>query len=71
MSANNQVIITENPQGWYDVWINHCVDNEFEYNHADLLCSQPTLKESVTWVNQYCKENMVEYGYTIHLEDKE
>ncbi len=67
MSANNQLIIkkrSKNSSKW-DIYENHCVDNEFEYDDEDKLKTETSLIKAIRWCNNYMQENIVEYGYEV------
>jgi hypothetical protein len=70
MSSNNQLIIVEKGKLLY-IYENPCVDNDWKPNKNDLLTTKETLHSAVEWVENYCRENLVEYGYRVILEEKE
>ena len=64
MSTNNQLhIIKEGKK--YNIYENHCVDNDFIPSKEDLLETKTSLKKAIKFANQYCSENIVEYGYSV------
>jgi len=64
MSANNQlVILKENRK--YEIWENHCVDNEFDKETSTRLAFATSLRKAIIFAKKYCDEEMVEYGFTI------
>jgi len=67
MSANNQLIICRAGK-IFGVYENLCVDNPWEKNEEDLIKKLKTLDKAILFANEYCKENLVEYGYTISEE---
>ena len=70
MSANNKLIIKKRKnRPKYDIFMNHCVDNEFKYNKEDKLKTEGSLIKAIRWCNNYMLENIVEYGYVV-VEDK-
>jgi len=66
MSSNNQVLIIEKKDK-FNIHENMCVDNDFKPNKNNLINSFDDLREAVNWANNYCMENMVEYGTYIIL----
>ncbi len=66
MSANNQLMILKQ-KNKYEIWEDHCVDNEFNTETATRLSFQTTLKKAIIFANKYCSENIVEYGYHIDV----
>ncbi len=61
MSANNQLIILKENKK-YEVWMNHCVDNDFDKKTATRLSFQTSLRKAIVFANEYMGENLVEYG---------
>lgn len=64
LSSNNQLIILKE-KGKYEVWENHCVDNEFNKKTATRVSFNTSLRKAIIFVNKYMNENLVEYGYYI------
>ncbi len=65
MSSNNQLIILKENKK-YEVWENHCVDNEFDKKTSTRLSFQTSLKKAIIFANKYCGEfPYVEYGYHV------
>ena len=64
MSANNALLIMKCGNK-FCVYENLCVDNKFEPSKESLLKSFLTLPEAIKYVNEYCQEYLVEYGYSI------
>jgi len=77
MSANNQVIILKNKEfklKQFEVHEHFSVDNFFEPNRKTLLKRFKTLIKAIKYANEYCRENMVEYGVYVGdscLEEEE
>lgn len=70
MSANNQLVIIER-EGVFYIYMNYCVDNPFPSNpKGEPLKREYDLREAIKWAKDYCGLNLVEYGYTIQLEEK-
>jgi len=67
MSSNNQLIILKEKKFRYGIWMNHCVDNEFDKKTATRLAFATTLEKAIKFANKYCREELVEYGY--HIDD--
>ena len=67
MSSNNQLIIRKRNKytNKWDIYMNYCVDNEFEYNKEDIIKTTTSLIQAIKWCNKYMKENLVEYGYYV------
>ncbi len=63
MSSNNQLIILK--EKMYEIWENHCVDNEFNKKTSTRLSFQTSLRKAIIFANKYCGENLVEYGYIV------
>jgi len=68
MSANNQLVVCK-IKGKYCVFENGCVDNEFETPKTDKYADYKanTLEEVIKWANEYCEDNMVEYGVDVRI----
>jgi len=69
MSANNQIEIIEE-EGKFFIHENFCVDNQFFPDKETLLETKDDLRDAIKWAENYCIENVVEYGYRIELEEK-
>lgn len=65
MSSNNQIVIIRGGKGEFEVHLNSCVDNDFEPLKRTLLKKFKTLELAIKFANDYCAEEMVEYGYRI------
>lgn len=65
MSTNNEVIILKNKKGKFEIHENFCVDNDFEPDKDTLLKIKDTLIEAIKYANEYCRTEIVEYGYEI------
>ena len=68
MSANNQLIIykpKKHKNSKFEVHHNLCVDNDWKYNKRDILEKFDTLENAIKFANNYCKKEIVEYGYSI------
>lgn len=61
MSSNNQLIILKE-KGKYSVHLHFCVDNPFRASKDNLIKKFKTLVEAIKFANDYCIEEMVEYG---------
>ncbi|MBU0958175.1 MAG: hypothetical protein KKF56_05190 [Nanoarchaeota archaeon] len=65
MSSNNQLIILRNKE-WknnqFEVHLHYCVDNNFIPSEETKLKRFSTLQEAIRFANEYCREEMVEYG---------
>ena len=70
MSSNNQLIIRKRNKytNKWDIYMNYCVDNEFEYNKEDIIKTETSLIKAIRWCNKYMVENLVEYGYVVEEE---
>ena len=69
MSANNQLIIEKNElhtKKPFEVHMNYCVDNNFKSSGASILDRFATLEEAIKYANEYCSEEIVEYGTYVH-----
>ncbi len=65
LSANNQVIISKNKKGEFEIHENFCVDDDFEPDKKSLLKKKDTLIKAIKYANKFCAEEYVEYGYYI------
>ena len=63
MSANNQIVIRKE-KGKYIIYINLCVDNEFDFNERSIIGESTSLKGAIKIANNYIKENLVEFDKT-------
>jgi len=66
MSSNNQLLICKIKDEWC-VFENRCVDNKFRKPKSSKNAYYTTkqLLRAIRWVNKYCRENLVEYGYLV------
>ncbi len=65
MSANNQLIIIKKKEE-FEIHENCCVDNDFESNNETLLTKESCLEDAIKFANEYCNEEIVEYGTYVH-----
>ena len=65
MSSNNQLVILKNKKGEFEVHYNLCVDNEFIPTKQSLLIKEDNLISAIRFANDYCRKEMIEYGYYI------
>jgi len=70
MSSNNQLVILKKGK-WFEVHHNLCVDNDFHPSKNNLLAKEKTLVEAIKYANDYCNEEMVEYGYYVDISSIE
>ena len=68
MSANNQLVKSK-IKGKYCVFENGCFDNEFKIPRTDkcAIFKSTDLKKAIKWTNNYCEDNMVEYGVDVRI----
>jgi len=75
MSANNQLIIFKLKSSYY-VLENPCFDNEIPEPKTDEQIEQAkkqaiykdrTLSRTIKWANNYCAQNIVEYGVSVRI----
>ena len=64
MSANNELIILKNKKGEFEIHENLCVDNEFEPDNKSLLTKESCIIDAIRFANDYCRKEIVEYGYS-------
>jgi len=76
MSSNNQIIIRKEKRKWrtqerykFIIYLNPCVDNEFEYNKEDIIGASWVLENAVQLANNYMKncEFPIEYGISLEI----
>ena len=65
MSANNQLIIIKK-KNKFEVHLNSCVDNDFESSKETLLKTFNSILHALRFANEYCEEEMIEYGTYTH-----
>lgn len=65
MSANNQLIVIKNKEGKFEVHLHACVDNEFKPCKFSLIEIKDDLIKAIKFCNEYCAEELIEYGYYI------
>jgi len=65
MSSNDMLVILKK-KGLFEIHHDLCVDNEFKSNKSTLLSKKSDLIEAIKFAKDYCNEEMVEYGYSIH-----
>jgi len=67
MSTNNQLVVLKEKDK-FELHENFCVDNDFEPSKETLLKSFDVLETAIKYANEYCQEEIVEYGYVIRDE---
>ena len=66
MSSNDMLMILKK-KGNFEIHHDLCVDNNFTPRKSSLVRIEKTLIEAIKFANEYCEEEIVEYGY--HIQD--
>jgi len=69
MSTNNQLIIKRRRDSTkWDVFENHCMDNEIieeDLKKENAIKTETSLIKAIKWCNNYMVKNIVEYDYYV------